>query len=647
MCGITGFINPDYTTERAQDLLHTMGLEILHRGPDDSGTWFDQTTGVGLSHRRLSIFDLSPDGHQPMKSSSGRFTMVYNGEVYNFQSIKRELTSAGYQFRSHSDTEVILNSFEQWGVHESLKKFIGMFAIAAWDNKEKRLYLCRDRMGEKPLYFGQVAGKWVFSSELKPLKVLPNWTGEINRDALAQLLQLNYIPAPNTIYKNIHKVKPGHVVELIQRGDTFDCQEQSYWSLADKAQQGINNQFADYNQAKSELHNTLRDAVHLQMQADVPLGAFLSGGIDSSAIVGIMQSMTDKQVQSFTIGFYEEAFNEAEHAKAVAKHIGTDHTEIYITADETRDVISLLPTLYDEPFSDVSQIPTYLVSKVARSKVTVSLSGDAGDELFFGYHRYFLAQQLWNKISKLPSAVRIALAKTLQLTPEALLKLPLLLVKPFIPQRYTNSSPLDKLLKLGNLLDTKDQRQNFQNLVYFYRRPESLVLGASSSTNEYENDELWNIPKDYFSQMALTDSLTYLPDDILVKVDRASMGVSLETRAPFLDHRVVETAWKLPPEFKTKDGVGKTILRDILYEYVPRDLVERPKMGFGVPIGLWLRRELRDWGETLLDEGKLRDQGYFDVKKIRKIWQDHVSGERDWQDHLWSILMFQAWLENN
>jgi asparagine synthase (glutamine-hydrolysing) len=622
-----------------------MANAITYRGPDDHGVWIDENREVSLAHRRLSILDLSPAGHQPMHSSSGRYVIAFNGEIYNHLEIRNLLTNANW--RGHSDTETLLAAFEEWGIEVTLKKTIGMFAIALWDLQTRQLTLARDRLGEKPIYYGwQGCGErasFIFGSELKALKAHPSFTANIDRDALCLLMRHNYIPAPYSIYNGIYKLQPAAflTVSLERREPVI----QTYWSLADVAVTGNGNRFTSSpQQAIDELDVLLKAAVRQQMVADVPLGAFLSGGIDSSTVVALMQAQSARPVKTFTIGFNEAGYNEAVHAKAVAGHLGTEHTELYVTPQQALDVIPKLPKLYCEPFSDSSQIPTFLVSQLACQKVTVSLSGDAGDELFAGYNRYVLAQNLWGKVSRVPLGMRtLAAAGISGLSPTAWNQF-LEPLQPFAPKSLRQANVGDKLHKGAGVLSAKTIDELYLGLVTHWQ-PEGLVLGGNEPKTYLRGNSLQLNGLDDVQRMMALDAMTYLPDDILCKVDRASMAVSLESRVPFLDHRVVEFAWRIPQSLKMRDGVGKWILRQVLYRYVPKDLIDRPKMGFGVPIDSWLRGPLKDWAEELLDEGRLRREGYFNPMPIRKKWAEHLSGKRNWQYHLWDVLMFQSWLE--
>lgn len=645
MCGLTGFLNVrnGVNRELAQHWLHEMASAIARRGPDNDGYWVDPDAGIGLAHRRLAIVDLSPAGAQPMASSSGRYVLAFNGEIYNHQLLRQALEREGKvvsPWRGHSDTETLLAGFDAWGLESTLQRTIGMFAIALWDRELRTLMLARDRLGEKPLYYGwQRQGSesaFLFGSELSALRRHPMFAADINRDALGLYMRHNCIGGANSIYTGIHKLLPGHILTVSSA--VLEPVARAWWSGTDVVAQGVAHPFAGTpEEAVAELEALLRNAVGQQMMSDVPLGAFLSGGIDSSTVVALMQSQSLRPVRTFSIGFHEEGYNEAEHAKAVAKHLGTDHTELYVTPEEALAAIPKLPTLYSEPFADSSQIPTFLVSQLARQHVTVSLSGDAGDELFCGYNRYQMTARLWGKASRLPHPLRQLAASAVTAVPPSVLdKLGGLL---------SMSRVGDKLHKGAALLGSRSVGDLYRGMVSHWSDPASVVLGATEPATVLTS----RIPalqglSDVERMMAL-DMLSYLPDDILVKVDRAAMGVSLETRVPMLDHRVVEFAWSLPLTFKMRGGVTKWPLRQVLYRHVPRELIERPKMGFGVPIDRWLRGPLREWAETLLTEPRLRAEGYFDPVPIRQKWAEHLSGKRNWQYHLWDVLMFQSWLE--
>ena len=611
---------------------------ISHRGPDDAGQWLDPEAGIALGHRRLSILDLSPAGHQPMASTSGRFIIVFNGEVYNFAQIREELEARdpSVVWRGHSDTELILAAFEAWGIASSVRRFVGMFAIALWDREDRILHLVRDRFGEKPLYFGWAGDSFLFGSELKSLRAHPAWRADIDRNALALYLRHSCVPGPYSIYSGIFKLSPGTVLSIRTEGATPGVVPQPvpYWSMREVVTEALANPFrGTEREAIARLDVLLRDSVKGQMCSDVPLGAFLSGGVDSSTIVAVMQAQSARPVKTFTIGFHEAGFNEAGYAKAVAQHLGTDHTEMYVTSRDAQDVIPLLPSLYDEPFSDPSQIPTYLVSRLTRNHVTVSLSGDAGDELFGGYSRYLQGQSIWDLIGGIPRPLRAGAAAGGRGLSRALIA--------FEMTRALG----DRIESLSELFAAESSEAMYLRLVSHWKTPDRVVIGAKEPHTHFSDPQAWADIPELVHRMMFLDSLSYLPDDILAKVDRAAMGVSLETRVPLLDHRIAAFAWSLPLSMKVRDGRGKWILRQVLENYVPRDLIDRPKVGFSVPIDTWLRGPLREWAESLLDETTLRDQGYFDPPPIRQRWREHLKGTRDWHFYLWDVLMFQAWLQ--
>jgi asparagine synthase (glutamine-hydrolysing) len=633
-----------------QATIRRMSDTLLHRGPDDEGSFVDADAGLALGFRRLAIIDLTPEGHQPMTSADGRYVLIFNGEIYNFQELRRELEAVGYGWRGHSDTEVMLAAFSRWGFELAVRRFNGMFALALWDKRERRLYLTRDRLGEKPLYYGTSGETFLFGSELKALRSHPAFHAEINRDSLALFLRYNYIPAPYSIYRNIYKLPPGTFIALDASSSNGAVgpvpAPQAYWSAREVAEAGTAEPYAGTEaEAVAELETLLSEAVGMRMVADVPLGAFLSGGVDSSTVVALMQARAGKPVRTFSIGFTEEAYDEARYARAVAEHLKTDHTELYVTPEDAMAVIPRLPALYDEPFSDSSQIPTFLVSQLARRHVTVSLSGDGGDELFAGYNRYLLGQSVWNKISWMPRGSRQVAAGALTTVSPQAWDRAYTGLKPFLPTRLQQRAPGDKVHKLAEILAVPDTAAMYMSLVSHWKEPASLVPGATEPMTTLTDAGQWaNLP-DFIQRMMYMDTVTYLPDDILVKVDRASMGVSLEARVPFLDHRVVEFSWRLPLSWKIRDGQSKRPLRSILYRHVPRELIERPKMGFGIPIGQWMRGPLRDWAEALLDEKRLREEGFLNPQPILKKWHEHLRGGHNWQYYIWDVLMFQGWLE--
>jgi len=639
LCGIAGFLG---SVHKPEELLTNMANAIQHRGPDDKGIWLDQTKEIGLAHTRLSILDLSSAGHQPMHSLSDRYLIVFNGEIYNHAIIRAELDSINARnWLGYSDTETLLAAIEQWGLELTLRKAKGMFALSLWDRQTQTLSLARDRMGEKPLYYGWVEDCFVFASELKAIKKFPGFNNKVDRSALALFLRFNSIPAPYSIYQNIFKLEPGCIASMIY--GSKEINQTHFWSTETIYKKGAASRFSgNENDAVDALEDVLKRAVNLQMQADVPLGAFLSGGIDSSAIVALMQSQSSKKINTFSIGFDVKEFNEAEHARAVAMHLGTYHTDMYITQRDALDVIPFLPDIYDEPFADSSQIPTYLVSRLAKQKVTVALSGDAGDELFGGYNRYFLTNQLFSKMNKIPIFLRrLITSSILGVSQDNWDKI----LGRILSKRFVNVG--FKLHKGANVLSSKSIRELHFKLVSQIESPENWLIN-SKEYSTFLNDDVEHFSSlDPIEQMMAYDLVTYLPTDILTKVDRAAMAASLETRVPFLDTSVIEFSASLPLEYKIRDGVTKWVLREVLYKYVPKDLIERPKMGFGVPLGEWLRGPLRDWAESLLDAKRLRDEGFFNVSLLRQKWHEHLSGKYNWQHQLWNVLMFQAWLETN
>ena len=625
MCGIFGFLSADNSYIKSESILKNMGSKIYFRGPDARGSWCDESSGMRLGHVRLSILELTEAGAQPMHSACDRFILSFNGEIYNHLKLRAQLEHEGHftQWRGHSDTETLLACFSVWGIEKTLQATVGMFAIALWDKQKKQLTLARDRLGEKPLYWGWCGSTLLFGSELKALKAHPDFVSEIDRDALALLLQYNYIPAPYSIYKNIEKLPAGSYVQIRVNDSRHTVEIKKYWDLKAVMQKGLDQPFqGDALEAANLLEQKLVQSISEQMLADVPLGAFLSGGVDSSTVVALMQSQSTKPIKTFAIGFNERGYNEAEFAKEVARYLGTEHTELYVSAEDALSVIAKLPKVYCEPFADSSQIPTFLVMQMAKQYVTVALSGDAGDELFGGYNTYQMAAKVWNSVSKLPYPLR-------KIATQILGKIP-------TPQ---------KIQKLIYVLPAQNREEFYQFLVTHWKTPNDVVKGAQTVGTVFNTPNQW-VKTDCFEQwMMAIDTSQYMVDDILVKVDRAAMANSLETRVPMLDHRVVEFAWQLPLDFKIKNGVGKSVLREVLYRHVPRELIERPKKGFSIPLAQWLRGPLREWAENLLSEQRLLVEDYFYVEPIRKIWQEHLSGKQDHATRLWSILMFQAWLD--
>jgi asparagine synthase (glutamine-hydrolysing) len=629
-----------------ESIIHEMTGSLIHRGPDSEGYWKDSSEGIVMGFRRLAILDTSSNGNQPMISNNGQFVIVFNGEIYNHLILRKEIEriKTNHQWLSGSDTETILCGFELWGIHETIQKCTGMFGFAVWCNKNKELVLGRDRLGEKPVYYGWQGEShdrvFLFGSELKAFQKHPSFQKEIDRDSVSSFLRYSYVPAPNSIYKNIFKLLPGHMLKVSQRNQKPEMTE--YWSATPIAQQNHKLSFASDSEAIDSLDELLRSSVKQQMIADVPIGSFLSGGIDSSVTTSLMQEQSMEKIKTFTIGFDQKGFNEAEHAKAVAKHLNTDHAELYIDSQDLLNVIPRLSELYDEPFGDSSQIPTYLISKFAKQTVTVALSGDGGDELFCGYNRYKITDKYWKKLKIIPPFLRRILANSiLKISPQQIDKMYSLFSR---NAQYANFS--DKVLKGSNVIASQDIADLYVGLISACNDPNSLVIDGIES-NKFLHSKLSTLRNlDDLSLMMLMDLLTYLPDDILTKVDRAAMGVSLETRVPMLNHQIVEFAMQLPQEYKLRDNQTKWLLREVLYRRVPKELIDRPKAGFAIPIGFWLRTSLKDWADDLLSESSIHEQGFFHAVKIRERWQQHLSGTHNWEHFLWNILMFQSWHKN-
>lgn len=653
MCGIAGALSPvGVHRQEWTRRLEAMASSIAHRGPDDQGCWVDPRTGVGLAHRRLSILDVSPAGRQPMISATGRFIIVYNGEIYNFRSLREKLSGDGLDlcWKSHSDTEVILMALECWGPERTLQHLDGIFAFGVWDVQERRLLLARDRLGVKPLYYGVSGGTFLFASELKALRAFPGFEASVDRGALALLMRHHYIPAPHSIHLGAKKLLPGRLlrVEPASRDSRgWNLRETTYWSARECHERAWQDPFrGSMDEASLDLEGLLRRAVTAQMVSDVPLGAFLSGGIDSSVVVALMQEASSRPVKTFSIGFQDPAFDEAPYARAVAGHLGTDHTELYLSAEDGLSVVGALSQVYDEPFSDASQIPTFLLSRLTRKQVTVSLSGDGGDELFCGYSRYLWSASLWKWISHVPWPMRRHLAAAaLRGLCEGPRRRLLLALLRGLPDSTQGRSLMRRLERALGLCCARDAQQLYLLLLSSWTDPSQVVLGAEEPRTPYVKWASVEAPT-YLDWMTLTDLCVYLPDDILTKLDRASMAVGLEARVPFLDHHVVEFAARLPMSLKTKGKQGKRVLRRILERHLPANLFERPKKGFSVPLAEWLRGPLRNWADELLDPVRLRSEGYFDVGAVRQRWEEHRSGRQDWHSFLWNILSFQAWLES-
>ncbi|HEX7709204.1 MAG TPA: asparagine synthase (glutamine-hydrolyzing) [Thermoanaerobaculia bacterium] len=646
MCGIAGaFLRREASRDALREAATAMSSCLRHRGPDDAGEWIDDANGLMLAFRRLSIIDVSPAGHQPMVSASGRYVLVFNGEVYNFAAIRAELegTGAAPDWRGHSDTEVMLAAIERWGLDDALGRFIGMFAIALWDRTDRVLHLIRDRMGVKPLYYGFIGDAVLFASELKSVVAHPLFRGEIDRDVVSLYTRFGYVPTPHAIYRGFRKLSPGCIVSISPGSGR--AEPRPWWDLESVVVAGVNDRFTgSEDEAVDMVDRVVCDAVRLRMVSDVPLGVFLSGGIDSSLVAAVMQKQSSTPVRTFSIGFRENVYDEAPHAAAVARHLGTEHTELYVSAQEALDVIPMLPAMYDEPFADSSQIPTYLVSKLARQSVTVSLSGDGGDELFGGYSRYVLGRKLWQRTEALPRPLRLAAGRLLRALPVGGWNRLLSPESSVLPARLRRQRAGEQIHKLSRAMESRSADALYRGMVTFF---DELVPDVRPLPVVVMDDRNQRFLEDFTERMMYFDQVSYLMDDILVKVDRASMAVSLEAREPLLDHRLVELAWRLPLHFKLRNGKGKWILREVLARHVPRHLFERPKMGFALPLDAWLRGPLRDWAETLLEPRRLLAEGYFDVRQVRALWSDHLNGRGEWQHHIWIVLMFQAWLDEN
>ncbi|MBK1706866.1 asparagine synthase (glutamine-hydrolyzing) [Halochromatium glycolicum] len=642
MCGITGYWGGSRSDAA---VAQQMAAAIQTRGPDDAGVWCDSHAGLALAHQRLAVLDLSPAGHQPMVSPCGRYVLCYNGEIYNHLDLRQELAAAngGFAWRGHSDTETLLAALRHWGLEGALARLNGMFAFALWDSRERLLYLSRDRMGEKPLYYGRSGGAFVFGSTLNALRAHPLWAGRIDRNALALYLRYNYVPTPWSIYRGIAKLPPAHYVVIREGGRAIGA-PQCYWGLAAVAEAGAAEAGAGAGAGAAELSDELdvllTDAVQRRMASDVPLGAFLSGGYDSTMVTALMQAQSQRPVRTFSIGFHEAAYDESRHAKKVAAHLGTEHTELYVSPEQAMAVVPKLPLIYDEPFADSSQIPTFLVSQLARRHVTVALSGDGGDELFCGYNRYVLGYQVWRFLQLLPNPLRRVIAATLRRAPGHGLDS----LQRRLPPRLRVPQLADRLPKLADVLAHRDGQSFYRSLVSHAKQPDRIVIGAREPESALASAGSFPRLPGPRERMMFMDLMTYLPDDILTKVDRASMAVGLEARVPLLDHRVVEFAWRVPIRYKFREGQGKWLLRQVLDRYVPRPLMNRPKTGFAVPIEHWLRGPLRDWAEDLLNDTRLLNDGFLDPRPIREMWREHQSGARSWHFHLWDVLMFQAWL---
>jgi asparagine synthase (glutamine-hydrolysing) len=642
MCGVAGILRGGQSIAELQDAAERMAGVLNHRGPDDSGVWLDEAACLALSHRRLSVIDLSPTGQQPMVSRSGRTVIVYNGEVYNFRQLRADLAARGVHFRGGSDTEVVLEACERWGVKTAAQRLVGMFAFALWDVEHRELKLVRDRLGIKPIYWASFGESVAFASELRGLRQHPQWEGRIDRNALTLYLRRNCIPAPYTIFEGVHKLEPGCVLTVDNRGDP---RIDSFWSLEKVAYEALSQRLDDISDVEGLklVNEQLQQAVNDRLIADVPLGAFLSGGIDSSTVVALMQAQSDYPVRTFSLGFPDRDHDEAPDARRVAAHLRTDHTEFYVSAAEAQAVIPELPDIFDEPFGDSSQVPTYLVSRLARKYVTVAMSGDGGDEVFAGYNRHRLAHSPVGRLFDLPAPLRRGLRRGLSAVSTDTWSW----LVDHGPRRFRGRRMADNIHKLAGVLEARDWGELHELLASHWQNPAAVVVGGREPPSPFTDPSPASFLTDPLDRMLFLDTITYLPDDILTKVDRASMSVSLEARVPLLDHRLLELMWRLPTRFRVRGGDTKWALRQILYRHVPPALLDRPKHGFGIPIGAWLRGPLRDWAEQLLDSTRLAQEGYFDPKPIRQLWDEHLAGRGAWQFHLWDVLMFQAWLERS
>ena len=627
MCGISGGIFYKSSFDDRVDIVNKMSKSLTHRGPDDCGSWCDTESPVSFSHRRLSIIDTTSFGHQPMHSINDRWVITFNGEIYNYQDISKSLHSLGVNFEGHSDTRVLIESISTWGVEDTVKRLHGMFAFVAYDRLEKKIWLARDRMGEKPLYYGWSNGDFVFSSELKAIRTIPTFNSTIDRNALSIYLRHNYIPAPHSIYKGINKLLPGSLFSFDIDLPIETGKISSYWSLASVIDKRNS---LTKEEGQNNFEKILRSSLKRQLHADVPVGVFLSGGVDSSLMAALMVEESSSSVKSFTIGFSDKKYNEAEYASRIASHLGTDHTELYVTDNDALEVVEDIHNIYDEPFADSSQIPTYLVMKMAKKSVTVALSGDGGDELFGGYERYKWANTIWSYMGKIPYPARNIMG--------LVGNMPIL-------RRISGESTASKIQRVSKLIQFNDKEDLYRMLISHHLSPNSLLRSGNEPINYSGLFKDTPGLESYTRYMMYKDTISYLPDDILTKVDRASMAVSLEVRVPMLDHDVVSAAWSINDSISTNNK-SKMPLRKILYKSVPKDLIERPKKGFAVPLSSWLRGPLREWAEELLSPSRLESEGYFKSEEVGKMWSEHLSGKGNWQYLLWNILIFQSWLEN-
>lgn len=657
MCGFAGYLTNSISEDiEMNNILDGMSAELIHRGPDDQGSWVNINDGIAMGFCRLAILDLSSAGHQPMTSKSGRFVITYNGEIYNHNHLREKINNESIKkddWLGTSDTETLLAAFELWGISKTLKNCIGMFSIALWDIEEKTLTLARDRFGEKPLYYGMVNHSLVYGSELKPFKKFPHFKNKISRRSLREFLKFNYVPTPLSIYQDIFKIEAGSFAQFkLQDKKIKQISYEKYWSLEEVILSCKENSYSKESNAIKDLEEQLIQSIKLQMQSDVPLGAFLSGGVDSSLIVSIMQKISDKPIKTFTVGFEDSEFDESKFAKKIANHLGTDHKELFVTSDEVRSIIPKIPKIYDEPFADFSQIPTHIVCKAAREHVTVALSGDAGDEIFAGYNRYFWGPSLWKKLQIIPFRFRKVLGKIILILPKQAWFFLEKIINFFVPANRGINRLNEKIYKLGTRLSWIQSIDDlYFSLISEWQDAPGIVI-AENNQKELLPDNFMMLNnvndinlEDPTERMMYQDSNGYLQDDILCKVDRAAMATSLETRVPFLDPEIVKLSWRFPLEMKVQGTLGKKILRKVLYKYVPKNLIERPKIGFGLPIGDWLRGPLKDWASDLLSPKRIQQEGYLNQDYINQAWNQHLTGKRDNTYKLWSVLMFQAWLE--
>lgn len=651
MCGIAGFFSPRLDAGIARSVAKRMADAIAHRGPDSEGVWLDRACGIAIAHRRLAIIDISANGAQPMISHGGRFVVAFNGEIYNFRQVRERLDAKRQiQWKGTSDTEVLLEAIHEWGLSGALRQCVGMFALCLWDRQERRLSFARDRFGEKPLSVATMGGSIIFGSELSALRRHPDWKSNLSLDSIASYLRLSYVPSPYSVFENVRRVAPGTVLSTVidDACNAGPFLEEPYWSVAEDIEpvRSSRNDISA-NDAVTQVEAALLETVDRQMISDVPLGAFLSGGIDSSVVVAMMSARAGNRVKSFTVGFHEGGYNEADDARLVAKHFGTEHHELYIPAKEAIETIPRLSTKYDEPFADSSQLPTLLVSEFARGHVTVALTGDGGDELFSGYNRYSWAPAIWNRLQYFPIGWRQLIARTMNAISPRIWESGYGLGAAFMPASRRQRNVGDKMHKLAATIQTASPRELYTFLISLWTEPEQLLTGGHEHKCRALSAAFNPASEDYVSWMMKTDAATYLPDDILVKVDRASMSVGLEARAPFLDHELVQLVWRLPQKFRTMDGRGKWLLRQVLYKHIPREMVDRPKAGFAIPLDIWLRGPLRKWADSILVPSRLESRGILRSAPVMTKWKEHLSGQRNWQYQIWAVLMLQTWLDEN